>query len=111
MKQLREFAEHQSEFDQARARVLAISVDDQEHAKLVSDKQVGRKFSILSDTRLATIREYGLFHPGGKWGDDIAVRATIVLDKEGVERWRRVSENVPDIPTSADVLAELRKLP
>jgi len=110
MKQLREFAEQKAQFDAAGARLLAISVDDREHAKLVFDKQVNGRFPILSDTRLAAIREYGLLHPQGEGGHDIAIRATLVLDKEGVERWRRVSENVPDIPTPADVLAELRKL-
>lgn len=110
MSQLREFAEHKADFDRAGARIVAVSVDDQEHARLVFDKQVGRKFPILSDPGLSSIRAYGLVHSEGHSGRDIAIRATIVIDKDGIERWRRVSESVPDIPKSADVLAQLRTL-
>jgi len=39
VRQLREFAQHAGEFEQAKARLIAISVDDQEHAHLVWDKQ------------------------------------------------------------------------
>ena len=110
MSQLREFAEHKADFDRAGARMVAVSVDDQEHARLVFDKQVGRKFPILSDPQLSAIRAYGLVHTQGHADSDIAIRATLVLDRDGVERWRRVSQSVPDIPKSADALAQLRAL-
>jgi peroxiredoxin len=110
MMQLRRFAEHKADFDQLNAQIVAISVDDQEHAKLVYDKQVNGNFPILSDTTLATIRQYGLFHEKGNRGQDIAIRATLVLDKDGVERWRYPATSVPDIPSPEEVLAELRKL-
>jgi len=110
MQQLREFAEHKADFDQAGARIVALSVDDEQHARLVFDKQVGRKFPILSDPSLSAIRAYGLLHTQGHAGGDIAIRATLVIDRDGIERWRRVSESVPDIPKSADVLAQLRAL-
>ena len=42
MKQLREFAQHKSDFDQLHVRVVGISVDDQEHAKLVWEKQINQ---------------------------------------------------------------------
>jgi len=110
MQQLREFAEHKAEFDQTGARIVALSTDDQEHARLVYDKQVGRKFPILSDPGLSATRAYGLVHSQGHGGADIAIRATIVIDKDGIERWRRVSDSVPDIPKSADVLNQLSTL-
>jgi peroxiredoxin len=110
MQQLREFAEHKADFDREGARIVAVSTDDQEHARLVYDKQVGRKFPILSDPGLSAIRAYGLVHGKGHAGEDIAIRATIVIDKDGIERWRRVSDSVPDIPKSADVLDQLRAL-
>ena len=110
MRQLREFAEHKADFDRAGARIVAVSVDDQEHARLVFDKQVGRNLSILSDPDLSAVRAYGLVHTQGHADGDIALRATIIIDRDGIERWRRVSESVPDIPKSADVLAQLRAL-
>lgn len=110
MMQLRRFAEHKGEFDQLHAQIIGISVDDQEHAKLVYDKQVQGKFPILSDTDLKVIREYGLLHAKGYKDSDIAIRATLVLDKDGIERWRYPATSVPDIPGPDEVLAQLRAL-
>lgn len=109
MKQLREFAQHKSDFDQLHVRVVAISVDDQEHAKLVWDKQANHAFTILSDPGAKIIREYGLLHEHGKGNEDIAIRTTLLIDEQGREQWRRVSTTVPDIPSADDALQEIRK--
>jgi peroxiredoxin len=110
MRQLREFAQHAGEFQQANARLVAISVDDREHAHLVWDKQASHQFVILSDPGARIIREYGLLHPHGEGDEDIAIRTTYVLDENGRQRWRKVSGTIPEIPKSAEVLAELRGL-
>lgn len=110
MSQLREFAQHKSEFDRLNTRLVALSVDDQEHAHLVWEKKVDRQFPILSDPGAAIIRQYGLLHAKGKGDEDIAIRTTLLLDENGHERWRRVSETVLDIPKAADVLAHIRAL-
>jgi peroxiredoxin len=110
MKQLREFAQHKAEFDQLNARIVAVSADDQEHAHLVWEKKVDKEFSILSDPGAAVIRQYGLLHAKGRGDEDIAIRTTLLIDEQGNERWRRVSESVPDIPKAAEVLGKLRAL-
>lgn len=110
MRELREFAQHGDEFEQAKTRLVAISVDDQEHAHLVWDKQGGHMFVILSDPGAKVIREYGLLHPHGKGDEDIAIRTTYIIDENGRERWRKVSATIPEIPKSAEVLAALRAL-
>ena len=110
MRQLREFAQHAGDFEQAKARLVAISVDDQEHAHLVWDKQAGRRFVILSDPGAHVIRQYGLLHPHGKGDTDIAIRATFVIDEDGRERWRKVSATIPEIPKAAEVLQQLRRM-
>jgi len=111
MRQLREFAQHSSEFDQLKARLVAISTDDREHAYMVWDKAAGHKFVILSDPAAKVIRQYGLLHAnGGKGGEDIAIRTTFVIDAQGRERWRRVSNTVPDIPKAQEVLARLNDI-
>ena len=110
MRQLREFAQHAGEFDRAKARLVAISVDDQQHAHLVWDKQAGHKFAILSDPGARVIREYGLLHPHGKGDDDIALRTTFVIDENGRERWRKVSATIPQIPKAAEVLQQLQEM-
>jgi peroxiredoxin len=110
MRQLREFAQHAGEFEQGAARLVAISVDDQEHAHLAWDKQAGKKFIILSDPGARVIRQYGLLHPHGKGDDDIALRTTFVIDENGRERWRKVSATIPEIPKAAEVLQQLRQM-
>lgn len=92
-------------------RLVAISVDDQEHAHLVWDKQADHRFVVLSDPGAKVIRQYGLLHPHGKGDEDIAIRTTYIIDESGRERWRKVSATIPEIPKSADVLAVLRALP
>src|SRR2546428_5685760 len=98
MAQLREFARHKKEFDERKIQVVALSVDDMQHVRQVWEKVTGHNFTILSDPGARVIRKYGLLHAGGADGKDIAIRATIFIDERGVERWRRVSETVPDIP-------------
>jgi peroxiredoxin len=110
MRQLREFARHAPEFEQLNARVVAISVDDQEHAHMVWDKQTDHHFEILSDPGARVIREYGLRHPHGMGDTDIALRTTYVIDENGRERWRKVSATVPEIPKAAEVLQQLREM-
>ena len=97
MTQLREFAQRSSEFDKLGVSVVALSVDDQEHAHKVWEEAAQRKFTILSDSG------------AGHGGEDIAIRTTLLIDPKGREIWRRVSESVPDIPTADEVLQRVRK--
>jgi peroxiredoxin len=110
MRQLREFAQHSGEFEQLKTRLVAISVDDQEHARLAWDKAADRKFVILSDPGAAVIRQYGLLHAQGKGDPDLAIRTTFVIDENGRERWRRVSTTIPEIPKAAEVLQRIREM-
>ena len=109
MRQLREFAQHKAEFDQLNVRVVGISVDGQQEAHKVWDKMTGRQFTILSDPGAQVIRSYGLLHDKGHLGDDIAIRTTLFVDGEGRERWRRVSDTVPDIPKAEEILNHIRE--
>lgn len=107
MTQLREFARHKKEFDERRVRIIALSVDDAPHVRQVWEKVTDRSFTILSDPGAKVIRKYGLLHAGGAHGSDIAIRTTISIDEQGIERWRRVSETVPDIPSINEVLQNI----
>src|SRR5258708_36725944 len=101
MKELGEVAQNKVDVDQLNARVVAISADDQEHAHLVWEKKVDKQFPILSDPGAAVIRQYGLLHAKGKGDEDIAIRTTFLIDEQGNDPWRRVSESVPGIPKPA----------
>jgi len=107
MAQLREFARHRKEFDDRKVRIIALSVDDLQHVRQVWEKVIDHGFTILSDPGAKVIRKYGLLHAGGAEGKDIAIRTTIFIDEQGIERWRRVSETVPDIPSVAEVLQNI----
>lgn len=109
MKQLREFTQRQADFDAQNARIVGISVDDAAHTSQVWQEVTQRKLTILSDPGAKVIREYGLLHPKGYKDEDIALRATLIVDEKGVEVYRKVSSSVPDIRTADEILAELKK--
>lgn len=110
MTQLRQLAEHKSEFDQLNVRIVAISVDDREHAHLVWEKSGAGKIQVLSDPGAKVIQRYGLLHKGGAHdGSDIAIRSSVFVDEQGKIRWRRVSDAVPDIPLPTELLDRIRK--
>jgi peroxiredoxin len=109
MTELREFARHSSDFEKLDVRVVGISVDDQEHAREAWEKAGAKKFTILSDPGAKVIRQYGLLHEKGHGESDIALRTTILIGPDGRERWRRVSQSVPDIPTADETLADIKK--
>ena len=108
MMQLREFARRQSDFSQLDTRIVAISVDDVKHNHDVWEKVAQKQFPVLSDPGADIIRQYGLLHPHGKGEEDIALRTTLLVDSNGIEQWRRVSETVPDIPKADEILARIR---
>lgn len=89
--------------------MVAISVDDHDHARSVWEKVVDRQFTILSDPGARVIRSYGVLHPAaGIDGGDIALDTTLLVDVDGRERWRRVSETLPDLPTAEEILTRIR---
>jgi len=108
--QLREFARHAKEFESLNTRLLAISVDDREQVRMLWEKVVNRQFTILSDPGARVIRSYGLVHPsGGKEGEDGALDTTLLVDVDGRERWRHVSETLPDLPTAEETMKHIHE--
>ena len=110
MKQLREFAQRKSDFDAQNARVVGISVDDLDHTHKVWEDVAHQNVIVLSDPGAKVIREYGLLHPKGHSGEDIALRATLIVDSNGREVYRKVSSSVPDVRTADEILAQLRNV-
>src|SRR5215470_9022670 len=109
MTELREFARHSEELDKLDVRLIPISADDQEGAHKAWEKVGGKKFTILRDPEAQVIRRYGLLHRLGHANSDIALRTTLLIAADGRERWRRVSQSVPDIPRWEETLAMIRK--
>jgi len=90
---------------------VAISVDDQDHARRVWEDAAHRNVIVLSDPGAKVIREYGLLHPKGYKDQDIALRATLIVDQNGNEVFRQVSSSVPDVRSADQILAELKNIP
>jgi peroxiredoxin len=108
MTELREFARHSEDLAKLDVRLVPISADTQQDAHQAWEKVAGKKFPILSDPGATVIRKYGLLHAGGRDGEDIALRTTILIGRDGRERWRRVSKSVPDIPSWKETLTQIK---
>jgi hypothetical protein len=56
------------------------------------------------------ITSYGLLHRGaGMDGHDVALDTTLLVDVDGRERWRHVSQTLSDLPTAEEILTRIRK--
>lgn len=57
-------------------------------------EKLGLEYRVLSDSDREVIGAYGLLHPGASIdGGDIARPATLVIDADGIVRWRNLTEN------------------
>jgi peroxiredoxin len=113
MTELREFVRHSDDLERIGIRLVPISVDNQQHAHDVWEKAAEKRFTILSDVGAKVIRQYGLLHEHGSHdqenpGAEIALRTTVLIGPDGRERWRRVSQSVPDIPSWDETFAALK---
>ena len=109
MTELRGLAQKASAFQKLNVKVVGISVDDQQHAHDVWDKVAQQKITVLSDPGAQVLKKYGLLHAAGHSDQDIALRTTLLVDPKGIEKWRRISQSVPDIPTVDETLAKVKE--
>lgn len=99
------------EFQEARVRVVAISVDRPEESESLR-KKAGYTFLFLSDPDAEVIRRYDLLHPGaGVDGHDIARPAEFLVDSSGVVRWVNLTGDLRERATPDELLAAVRQLP
>jgi peroxiredoxin len=73
---------------------VAISVDPPDVSRDWC-KKIGYTYPFLSDGDTAVIRRYGILHKGaGMGGHDIARPAEFLVDRDGVVRWRNLTEDL-----------------
>jgi peroxiredoxin len=97
------------DFRQAGAQIVAISPDDVEQNRQVTE-WLGLDFPVLSDRELRATDAFGLRHSGGSpEGGDIPRPATFILE-DGMVRWRDLTESWRIRPRPDDLLAALRDL-
>ncbi len=66
------------------------------------------EFQLLSDPDNAVINRYGIFNPDG--GRPIPHPTTLVIDKQGVVRWKFIEIDYRIRPTNEDILAAVAEL-
>ena len=73
---------------------MAISVDPPDVSRDWC-KKIGYTYPFLSDADTAVIQRYGILHKGaGMGGHDIARPAEFLLDRDGIVRWRNLTEDL-----------------
>jgi peroxiredoxin len=86
-------------FDAGGIDVVAISVDTADDNREFRE-QKGLTIPLLSDPDMTIIAAYGL----AMEGNDIAVPATFIIDRQQIIRWQHISETQMHRPDADEVL-------
>ncbi len=99
-------------FNELDAVVLGISVNDPFTQKAFAEANK-LNFTLLSDYNREVIKKYGVYHEDfiGLKGYTAAKRAVFILDKEGVIRYKWVSDDPTKEPDYDEIVKELSKIP
>ena len=98
MSELRGLGVVSDEMQKAGGRLIGLAVDPPEKSRGVIERN-NLNYSILSDPGAAVIRQFGVLHErGGERGQDIAIPAMFLIDREGNIVWRRVAQRIQDRP-------------
>jgi len=95
--ELRMIRDDYEAYQKLNARVLAASVDSQFTLKVWAD-QLKLQFPLLSDFNKETARAYGALYEDLMGLKGIAKRSAFVIDRDGVVRYRWVSEDADALP-------------
>ena len=98
------FRDSMTKLDQVKAQVVGVSVNDPWSNKGFAERNL-LTFPLLSDYNRDTIRLYGieLRDFAGLKGYSVAKRSVFVIDKNGVVRYRWISEDPGVEPNYAEV--------
>lgn len=115
MTQLSELQGKLAEVRDAGGDIIGASADDQQNLRpgVTGAAAHGLAFVTLSDPRRVAIHAYGLLNPhdvlvpmeGG-----VAYPTTLILDKNGVVRWRYIGRDLADGPETAVVLRQFHAI-
>ena len=94
---------------------MALSVDERDEQQLMIDRvaeEYGAQidFTLLADPNNAVIDRYGVFNPDDSRRRAIPHPTTLVIDKQGVVRWKFIEIDFRIRPTNDDILAALAEL-
>ena len=96
-------------------QILALSVDEPEDLQRMVDRisaedSLAPRFPFLTDQEHLVIDRYGLFNDADPRGRQITHPATIIIDREGVVRWKFVEVDYRIRPSNEDILAALAEV-
>ena len=95
--------------------LLAVSVDDHEKQQMMIDRismedGILPDYPLLSDPDHRVIDRYGLFNPDESRRRPVPHPTTLVIDRQGVIRWKFVEINYRIRPELDDILAAVNAL-
>jgi glutaredoxin-dependent peroxiredoxin len=110
-KEMCTFRDQTQQLNSMNAQVVGVSVDPQGAQKAFAD-QNNLQFPILSDFNREVTNQYGVAWPnfGGMQGYVVANRSVLVLDRDGVVRYKWVAPNPGTEPNYDEVRDALAKL-
>ena len=108
-KELCTFRDRMAELEKANATVVAISVDTPFSLKEFKNKY-NLNFTLLSDFNKEAIKAYDVVLPELLGLRELAKRAVFILDKDGVVRYKWVSDNPGVEPDYEEVIRKANEL-
>ncbi len=92
--------------------LLAVSVDGPAEQRMMIERVreaygVEVDYTLLSDPDHAVIDRYGIFNDAEPRGRPVPHPTTLVIDREGIVRWKVVETDYRLRPENADILAAL----
>ena len=103
--------DNMAKFNDLDTKVLGISVDSP-WANGAFSKEYDLNFDLLSDYNRDVVREYDVIFNGlgGLEGYESSNRAVIIIDSEGIVRYRWLAENPGVEPDYDEIIEEIKKL-
>ena len=97
-------------------RIVAVSVDDRERQQMMIDRVAEEygvdmtSITLLSDPNHEVIDRYGIFNDAEPRERPVPHPTTLVIDTEGVIRWKITEVDYTMRPENEDILAALREV-
>ncbi|HEM61640.1 MAG TPA: redoxin domain-containing protein [Chloroflexi bacterium] len=92
------------EFQALNTEILAISVEEPEMGRYVSEL-LQLQYPVLTDEARHAVDLYGVYN---LLGDSLATPSVFVIDQQGVIRWEYIGQSSGDRPTNGMILDQVR---
>jgi len=92
------------EFQALNAEILAVSVEEPEMGRYVSEL-LQLQYPVLADAERRAVDLYGVYN---LLGDSLATPSVFVIDQQGVIRWEYIGQSSSDRPTNEMILEQVR---